>query len=555
MRGSRSHAAGSAMLGLLLILNQQTRAQDALASAAASPAERGTILEQRGATIRNVEITVDNVFDPTNPEEDKKLYQWANRVHIRTRASVIESILLFEPGDPFQMRLLDESARTLRARGFLAAASVQPGSYDPATNSVDIEVRVRDSWSLAPDLKLGRSGGENEFGIGVSDGNLFGTGKELTASYTSDVDRDEAYLAYGDANVRGSRVRLNLALANASDGHRRIVSAERPFYALDTRWSVGGTTRNEQRVDSMYDLGEVVDEFQHDVRSLSVQGGWSRGLIDQRARRWLFGLTSEEDRFRPTAEFPQPILLPEDRKLVYPWVGFQLVEDDFRQMSELNDMGRTEDISLGLNLFFSVGRSDQGLGADRDATLFTARAQKGWEPGGPGRLLLFNAGTSGRREDGRVRDSMTYTSARYYRRNLDRHLFSASLSAFSGRRLDAEDQVLLGGDNGLRGYPLRYQAGEKRAILTLEQRFYTDWYPWRLFRIGYAFFMDAGRVWGEDPRAMPSLGTLYDVGVGLRLSSPRSSGRSILHIDLAFPLNGDPSIEDVQLILETKSSF
>ncbi|HLF11401.1 MAG TPA: hypothetical protein VJA26_09300 [Gammaproteobacteria bacterium] len=536
-----------------MIVAQQSGAQDA--SADVSAAEFRALLEQRGATIRTVTITVDNVFDPTNPEEDKALYRWANRVHISTRGSVIENILLFEEGDALQARLLDESARALRARGFLAEASVLLGSYDEGTNSVDVEVRVRDAWSLAPDLKLGRSGGENELGVGLSDGNLFGTGKELTVSYTSDVDRDESFLSYGDANVRGSRVRLNALLANASDGHRRAVAAERPFFALDTRWSLGGAARNEQRVDSIYDLGETVDEFQHDVRSHSLQGGWSRGLVDRRARRWLFGLTSEEHRFRPTAQIPQPILLPQDRKLVYPWVGFQLVEDDFREMTELNDMGRTEDISLGLNLLFSLGFSDKGLGADRDATLFNAAVQKGWESGGSGRLLLLNAGASARDEDDGIHDSIIYADARYYRRNLGKHLFSASLRVLSGRNLDAENQVLLGGDNGLRGYPLRYQAGEQRAILTLEQRFYTDWYPWRLFRVGYAIFMDAGRVWGDDPRAAPSLGALYDAGIGLRLSSPRSSGRSIVHIDLAFPFNGDPTIDDVQLILETKSSF
>src|SRR5690606_40160847 len=100
--------------------------------------------------------------------------------------------------------------------------------------------------------------------------------------------------------------------------------------------------------------------------------------------------------------------------------------------------------------------------------------------------------------------------ARYYHRNLGRHLFTASLSAVAGNRLDAENQVLLGGDNGLRGYPLRYQAGEHSAVLTIEQRFFTDWYPARLFRVGYAVFMDVGRVWGEDPRGTPPLGTLYD---------------------------------------------
>jgi hypothetical protein len=39
------------------------------------------------------------------------------------------------------------------------------------------------------------------------------------------------------------------------------------------------------------------------------------------------------------------------------------------------------------------------------------------------------------------------------------------------------------------------------------------------------------------------------------LSSPRSSGKSVVHIDLAFPLNGDPNVDHVQLVVETKGSF
>ncbi len=36
--------------------------------------------------------------------------------------------------------------------------------------------------------------------------------------------------------------------------------------------------------------------------------------------------------------------------------------------------------------------------------------------------------------------------------------------------LDPEEQLLLGGDSGLRGYPLRYQAGKARALAVIEQR-------------------------------------------------------------------------------------
>jgi hemolysin activation/secretion protein len=514
-----------------------------------------TAFEQSRATIRAIHVTVDNIFDPTNPEEDKPLYRWANRVHVRTRQAVIEDMLFFKVGDTFVARLLDESARALRAGGFIAAAVIEPGDYDAATNSVDVNVRIRDSWSLSLDLKLSHKGGETEWGIGISDNNLFGTGKTLEVSHKSEIDRDQTSLGYADGNVFGSRVRLRALLANTDDGDRHEFAAERPFFSLDTRWSLGGAVRDEQRIDTMYDLGEEVDEFRHDLKSFTLQGGWSRGLIEQRAHRWLIGVTSEEHTFMPTPAVPQPLLLPVNRKLVYPWFGWQRVEDDYREMSELNTVGRTEDISLGLNLSASIGFAERRFDSDRDATLFRFSAERGWEPGGPGRLLLMEMDGSTRREDNGYRNSQVAFGARYYRRNLEKNLFLVTLSTLATRRLDPENQVLLGGDNGLRGYPIRYQAGEKRTILNVEQRFFTDLYPWRLFRVGYAVFADAGRIGGRDPRTTPSLGTLYDVGAGLRLASPRASGRNVVHIDLAFPLNGDPTIDNVQLVVETKGSF
>ena len=544
----------AAWVGAWLLLEQPIYSQGALPGTAEPSAARAE-LERLGATIRAINITTDNVFDPSNPKEDKRLYRLANRIHFRTHAGVIDNVLLFQVGDVFTARLLEESARSLRAFNFLADATIEPRGYDPATNSVEIDVRVRDSWTLSTDMKFHHSGGASEWALGLEDRNLLGMGKEIKVSYRSSIDRDETFLGYIDPNLLGSRARLAAVYTDASDGYRHEIDLERPFYALDTRWSLGGLLHDEQRIDTIYDLGEEVDRFHHDLHIATVQGGWSRGLIDGRAQRWLLGVTAEENRFQPTLDAPQTLLLPTDRKLVYPWFGWQLVEDDFREMTQLNDMGRTEDISLGLNLLFKLGFAKESFGSDRDATLFEASAQTGWEPGGPGRMLLLDAGGSTRSEDDGLHNSQMYVSARYFRRNLGKHLLSVSLNALAGSDLDAEQQVLLGGDNGLRGYPLRYQAGEQRTILTVEQRFFTDWYPWRLLRVGYAVFADAGQVRGRDPRAAPSLGTLYDVGIGLRLSSPRAGRGSIVHLDLAFPLNGDPSIDNVQLVIETKGSF
>ena len=512
-------------------------------------------LALRGAVIGSVNLRIDDVFDPNDPREDKRLYRWANKIHMTTRPSVVESILLFESGDPLDPRLLEESARLLREREFSAEAAIGVTSYDAATNMVGVDVWLRDAWSLEPDIKFSRTGGENEWGIGLSEDNLLGFGKGLTLAYSSDVDRNSTFIAYSDRNVNNSRTRLDFSVASLSDGGNIRFVAERPFYALDTRWSAAGAYVDDERIDSMYDLGEVVDEFRHDSNFLSVQGGWSRGIVERSTQRWYTGLTLDEDRFSPTIDTPQPLFLPENRKLVYPWIGWQFVTDDFRQVTELNDIGRTEDVALGLNLYLSIGRATKSFGADRDATIVEGRVRKGWEPGGPGSLLLLEATAGARDESDGIHNAVVTTSARYYRRTFGSELFLMSLTTVHGNNLDLENQVLLGGDNGLRGYPLRYQSGERRAAFTAEQRFFTDWYPFRLLRFGYAVFMDAGLVSGSDPRGTPSLGTLYDVGVGLRLTSPRASGGSVLHLDLAFPVNAPSDIDDVQLIIEKKASF
>ena len=89
----------------------------------------------------------------------------------------------------------------------------------------------------------------------------------------------------------------------------------------------------------------------------------------------------------------------------------------------------------------------------------------------------------------------------------------------------------------------------------MEQRFFWDWYPFRLFRVGGAVFADVGRTWGDNPVGSESAGWLRDVGFGFRFAPTRTGARKILHLDIAFPLDGDDSIDSVQILLESKKSF
>ena len=89
----------------------------------------------------------------------------------------------------------------------------------------------------------------------------------------------------------------------------------------------------------------------------------------------------------------------------------------------------------------------------------------------------------------------------------------------------------------------------------LEQRFFSDWYPFRLFHVGGAVFFDVGRAWGEAPVTASTNGWLKDVGFGLRLGNTRSGLGRMTHIDLAYPLDGDGDLSNLQFLVSTKKSF
>jgi hemolysin activation/secretion protein len=135
-----------------------------------------------------------------------------------------------------------------------------------------------------------------------------------------------------------------------------------------------------------------------------------------------------------------------------------------------------------------------------------------------------------------------------------------SWEATRGKNLFADQYLYLGGNSGLRGYTDFYQDGDRRYLFSLEQRFYgrREWLS--LFYLGYAFFYDQGRTWGDSLAGQVADRELRDFGFGLRFSGTRVGGQdqsrsNILHLDVAKPLDGDSDISDIQWILKVKSSL
>jgi hypothetical protein len=303
--------------------------------------------------------------------------------------------------------------------------------------------------------------------------------------------------------------------------------------------------------EAVYNSGESVAEYRHHRSAGELFGGWSPGLIGRWTRRFSVGLNYEDDDYELVPDLPPPARLPSDLTIAGPFVRFELLEDAYRKDTNLNKIGRIEDVPMGLQASVQLGRSLTGLGGSRDLWFYRASVSSGFDVT-QNSFLLANIGTGGRYADGGSENQSLGGSARYYHRQGRHLLYYASVSADVIHDPDSLNALQLGGDNGLRGYPLRYQSGEKRALMTLEARAYSDWYPFRLIRVGAAVFYDVGRAWGGENQNPTNPGWLNDVGFGLRFLNARTAFGNVLHADLAFPLNREGDIRSMQFIVRTR---
>ena len=555
----RPDSFASFLAALLLFMASQAAAAAHSRDQAAPHIPSDAELERMGAIVGRIDIDNENIFDLSNPKDNNWLFRLANRLHPVTREGTISEQLLFHTGERYSRHLLDESARILRANPYFYDASIQPIAYHDG--KVDVRVVTHDVWTLNPGFNFSRSGGKSTTGFQIEEINTLGTGTDVKLQHSNSVDRTESDIQVTNPHTLGTWFTTSIGYGTLSDGKMRQFILDRPFYALETRHAGGVSINDNVHDDYLYDHGQEIDRFSAHNRFYQIYGGFSHGLENGWTRRYSAGFAYDEHVFNASSQWSGSTVLPGNRRFVYPWLRFDLVQDEFVKVRNHNQIGRTEDFDLGAYATVQAGWADTAFGSSRNALNMQLAAGDGYEFA-RGNTLLVSSVFTGRVERGTLENGVLSSAVRFYDEQSGywpfregNWLFFTTLEAAAGKRLDLENQILLGGDNGLRGYPLRYQDGTSRTLLSLEERYFSDWYPFRLFRVGAAVFFDMGRTWGRPQLAAPSLGLLKDAGFGLRFGNARTGLGNVIHVDLAFPFDGDPSIKRVQFLVQTEQEF
>ena len=509
-------------------------------------------LESAGAIIGQIKITPQNIFDLTDQAENNSFYRLVNHLHVPTRPEVVEKALLFKSGQPVSRQKIEETERILRSSSIRYDVEIKPIAYRDGV--VDIEVLTRDTWSLDFTGSFSRAGGDNKYSFGIKERNLAGTGLGIGYATTADVDRKGTELAISYPQAFDGWTSVTFERGRFDDGKNTVFVIDRPFYALDTRWAARGAWSDVDQIESIYNTGEIVNEYRRQLRAAEVSGGWSPGLINGWTQRFSAGAFVQDNAYLVEPGRIPLVPMPVSNDLRALFLRHEAVEDNYLKVKNHNLIERAEYLVVGFNSRLQISKSLPAFGSSRSDWLYAGTIRDGYVFS---QNHIFQVEANVERRIASTAVPMTQAGAifKYYAPQPGRTLLFASLGVDRVSGGGVADQLMIGGTLGLRGYPSRYQAGEQRFLFSMEKRAFTTWYPFRLFRIGGAVFFDSGRAWGGPNQNTVNGGTLSDVGVGLRIALDRAAFANILHLDLAAPLNRAPGLDSVQFLVKTEFSF
>ncbi len=484
-----------------------------------------------GRPIARVEVHPRNIFDPVPDGRLAPLFSLANRLHIRSRAMTVREQLLFRPGDAWSYARGRETERKLRALSFLVPSDIEAR---PADDSVIVRVETRDVWSTNPEFNVESGGGRQYGSIGFTERNLLGLGKSVSVAYRDLPSGRSRAILYGDPSLQGTRVQVRYAASDGASGASDELEVGQPFYAEDAAHSYGFIWDRTTSVASVYERAAEIANFnrRQDIWEAHWGVGRRRGHLVQRV---VYSFESWSRRFGPTQPLtpsvpPEYVGGEESLKLRRFIVEGRLWQPSYIERVRVNGFGLVEDFDVGSAVGLGFGVTPRLLGSSHDEAYGRGRLSSGIvTPLGFGQVSAL--ATSRFRTE--PLETIGQVDARWVQQSRFGQTLVLAARGSAGRNVPRDYQVIAGGLNGLRAYPVDAVAGRRIWQLNAESRWIAGAHFWEGLTLGGVLFTDAARAWGPG-----SAGSEWFVaaGTGVRLSLPQWSLGQVLRIDVAWPL-------------------
>jgi len=496
------------------------------------------------------------IFDESE-DDTLFIHRWANALHITTKEITLKNEAAFFLAQckkgPAELAELE---RHLRSKKYIKDASVSFVQDKP--NEKNIEVKTWDTWSLMPTISFGRKGGENTYSFGIKDRNLLGLGIDAEIESYTNVQRSGYKLVTTIPLYQKMNTNLTIKFADNDDGKQHALRLQKSFASFTTQYAYNVAFNDESRVDTIFQNAAEQTTFGHDINFKTLNYAWLTENNDNSVFRINLGVTQDEHLFstpnnKNFAELPVT-QLPNDREFIYPWVGIEYIEKNFQKMTNIHLITQIEDFNHGWQIKTSFGIGD-GNNANSAWVFWQANIKKGFALNEDALLLMSLAMSGDIYDQGNSRIIASINTEYFHKLSNNWGFYFNNVNILSENQYQ-DRPVTMGGNVGLRGFPLQYQHGEDSIKLTSEIRYYPRINIWKIFDVAGAVFFDAGKAFGNVIEENIEQDWLYSSGIGLRFYSPHTGGNNnIIHLDLAFPQSDNPDIDSVEIRVQAKKSF
>jgi len=502
--------------------------------------------------LHNVIFKPQTIFDE-NEQGFSAVHRWANAIHVDTKQLTLENEAAFfiEKCDK-NFADMAELERHLRSRKYLRDAKVT--SDEMVEN---ITVTTWDNWSLMPTISFGRQGGESTYSFGIKERNFMGLGVDAEIQTYKNSQRKGYKLKSTIPLFRKQNIDLKIRFADNDDGTQQSLFLQKHFASFYTSNAYNFGFNEESRNDTIYQNDSELALFSHEISFKHAEYAWLNFNSDSALLRYRVGVTQDQHKFSSLNDIKNSInspYLPQNRDFIYSWIGVDYIEKNFKKLTNIHLITQIEDFNHGWQFSSRLGISD-GSKENNAWALFQANIDKGFEIHDKA-LLLMNIALDGDIYDQHSHRLLLSLNAEYFY-NIDPDWgFYLSNTNIVSKNQYLDQPVTIGGNAGLRGFPLQYQHGKHSVKFTSEIRYYPHINLFKIFDLAGAAFLDTGKAFSDSEKNNSEDDWLYSVGIGARLYSPHSAGSNqVIHIDFAFPQSNNPDIDSFAIRIEAKQSF
>lgn len=496
-----------------------------------------TIPSSSPVFIRKIVIHRHEIFNTGLKEFQKFPFPLVNKLHIKTKSSVVYRELLFQAGEPIDYDLLAESERNLRALQFIGEASVAPVRVKK--DSVDIIVTVADQWTTVLGTKYEVQAGRANYGLRVEEYNLLGWGQKVKASIARIEGRTQQEFYFAENRLLNSRWKIRYHFKGFEYGRYYSYLLQRPFFAERTRWALDFDYENYQGSRFLYANEFTLATYQADEQKIA--GRISNLLFrrDHTSTRLSFLYYENTNKYVPLSVPVESIeYIPPGENDKIAAIGCDWVKLGFIKEKFIDNFGLIEDISVGSAASFYFGRSLTPLFHSLDNRWYIlGRFANSYVFGRDFYLYHQVEGYSFVAQN-RLEETVMNFRTTSYLKTFHRQTIVANAQLEFSWRMPPNRQLFLGENRGLRGYPNYFKTGQNRFILNLENRIHPFFNAWS-FGLGGAVFTDLGYIWTDSPDFKLNR-PFIAVGLGLRIGSTKTKGSSLFRFDLAVTFDDHP---------------